>query len=145
MLAQLQVGLHLLICPGCAQEVERFEAIRDMLRYDFLPPAPGLEDSIMASIAAEEGETLEELEAGEIAVVPGGISTRGWVIAGLVLLVSLATVFFGMEFNHVALDAGMSFLLPVGITVGIVLTTYGALFIGSHLKELKELGERFGL
>ena len=36
----------------------------------------------------------------------------------------------------------MSFLLPVGITIGVVLTTYGALFIGSHLKELSE---RFGL
>jgi hypothetical protein len=32
----------------------------------------------------------------------------------------------------------MSFLLPVGITVGIVLTSYGALFIGGHLKELSE-------
>jgi hypothetical protein len=30
----------------------------------------------------------------------------------------------------------------VGITIGIVLTCYGALFIGSHLKELME---RFGL
>jgi hypothetical protein len=36
----------------------------------------------------------------------------------------------------------MSYLLPVGITIGIVLTSYGALFIGSHLKELSE---RFGL
>jgi hypothetical protein len=36
----------------------------------------------------------------------------------------------------------MSFLLPVGITFGIVLTSYGALFIGSHLEEFSE---RFGL
>jgi hypothetical protein len=145
LLVQLRVGIHLLVCPDCAQELERFEVTRDILRNDFLPVSPGLEDSIMSSIAAEAGETLAEPEAGEIAngvAVPGGLSTRGWVIAGLIVLISLATAFFGMEFNKVALDAGMSFLLPVGITIGIVLTSYGALFIGSHLKELSE---RFGL
>jgi hypothetical protein len=144
LLVQLRVGAHLLVCPDCAQEVERFEVTRDILRYDFLPQPPGLENSIMTRIAAGEGESLEEMETGAV-VTPGGLSTRGWVIAGLVILVSLGTAFFGMEFNRVALDAGMSFLLPVGITIGIVLTSYGALFIGSHLKELKELSGRFGL
>jgi hypothetical protein len=149
LLVQLQVGFHLLICPDCAQAVERFEVTRDILRYDFLPPSPGFEDLVMARIAAEEGASLaafEEIDAieetGPGALIPGGLSTRGWVIAGLVMLLSLATAFFGLDFNKVALDAGMSFLLPVGITIGIVLTSYGALFIGSHLKELSE---RFGL
>jgi hypothetical protein len=33
-------------------------------------------------------------------------------------------------------------MIPIGITIGIMLTGYGALFIGSHLKEFSE---RFGL
>jgi hypothetical protein len=136
LLVQVQVGFHLMFCPDCAQEVERFEVCRDMLHGDFLPPAPGLEDAVMAIIAAEEGNSLEEAE------VVGGFSTRGWVIAGLVMLVSLATAFFGLNFNKVALAAGMSYMIPIGITIGIALTSYGALFIGSHLKELTE---RFGL
>ena len=140
LLAQLQVGVHLLVCPDCAQEVERFEVARDVLRTDFLPSSPGLEDSVMALIAAEAAEYPDMEEAG--VPVPGGLSTRGWVIAGLIILTSLATAFFGLDFNKVALAAGMSFLLPVGITIGIVLTSYGALFIGSHLKELSQ---RFGL
>jgi hypothetical protein len=41
-----------------------------------------------------------------------------------------------MNFVAIANSEGSSFLLPVGITIGIVLTCYGALFIGSHLKEL---------
>ena len=89
-------------------------------------------------VAAEE----EQQETEEIYAVPGGLSTRGWVIAGLIILVSLVTAFFGLDFQKLALETGMSFLLPVGITIGIVLTSYGALFIGSHLKELSE---RFGL
>jgi hypothetical protein len=135
---QIQVWLHTFICPNCAQEIERFEVSKAIMREDFFPPSPDLEDSIMARAAIEDEQTDTE----ESHAVPGGLSTRGWVIAGLIILVSLATAFFGLDFQNLADETGMSFLLPVGITVGIVLTTYGALFIGSHLKELTE---RFGL
>jgi len=143
LFTRIRIGLHIISCPDCAQEVERFEVCKDILRNDFLPTsimdaAPILEDAVMAKVAAEEAAVpaAEEME------IPGGLSTRGWVIAGLVILVSLATAFFGLDFNHMAVAAGISFLIPVGITIGIVLTCYGALFIGSHLKELSE---RFGL
>jgi hypothetical protein len=147
LLLQLRIGLHLFFCPGCAQEVERYEAARDMLRNDCFPPSPDLEGSIMALIAGENNEAsspaaLEENEWLESPDTPGGLSTRGWVIAGLIVLFSLATAFVGLDFHTIALAAGMSYLLPVGIITGIVLTSYGALFIGSHLKELSE---RFGL
>jgi len=143
LLTRIQIGLHLLVCPDCAQEVERFEVCRDILHSDFFPmsvpdTAPLLEDAIMAMTAAGEDQTTEQ----ETAEISGGFSTRGWVIAGLVMLVSLATAFFGLDFNKVAVSAGMSFMIPVGITIGMTLTCYGALFIGSHLKELTE---RFGL
>jgi len=134
---RLQVGLHLFVCPECAEKAVRFELCKKVLREDFPPKSIGLEDSVMAALALEE-ETLEAREGAPA----GGFSIRGWVLAGLVMLVSLTTVFLGMEFKNVALAAGMSFMLPIGITVGIVLTVYGALFIGSHLKKLSE---RFGL
>jgi hypothetical protein len=138
LLTRISVGLHLLFCPDCAEVVERFEICKEILRTEFLPPAPDIEDSVMAAISAGDAVQTEgcEMEAH------GGFSTKGWIIAGLVMLVSLATAFFGMDFNKVALAAGVSFMIPVGITIGIVLTCYGALFIGSHLKELTE---RFGL
>jgi hypothetical protein len=136
LLTRIRIGLHLLVCPDCAQEVERFEVCRDVLQNDFLPAAPVFEDSIMAMIAEEEGEIRKTSE------IPGGFSTRGWIITGIVMLVSLATAFFGMEFNNVAIAAGMSYMIPIGITIGVLLTSYGAVFIGSHLKELSE---RFGL
>jgi hypothetical protein len=142
LFTRIRIGFHLLFCPDCAQEVERFEVCRDILHNDFMPSAPvGLENNVMAMIAADETEDLEEAPSLD-GVLSGGFSTRGWVIAGLVMLVSFATVFLGLDFNTVALAAGISFLIPIGITIGIVLTCYGALFIGSHLKELTE---RFGL
>ena len=135
LIRQIQVALHTLFCPNCAQEIERYEVCRDILREDFFPASPGLENPIMAMIT-------EESQQEENFAVPAGLSTRGWVIAGLVIMVSLLTVFFGMEFSEAAVNAGSSFMLPLGIIIGIVLTSYGALFIGSHLKELSQ---RFGL
>ena len=138
LLNQIQVWLHTIVCPNCAQEIERFEVSKAIMREDFFPPSPGLENSIMSRIAAEEN--IQETE--ETYAVPGGLSTKGWVIAGFIILLSFATAFFGLDFQNLADQTGTSFLLPVGITIGIILTTYGALFIGSHLKELTE---RFGL
>jgi len=104
---------------------------------------PDLETAVMSMINAEEeaANTAEIAEAMNAEII-GGFSIRGWIIAGIVMLLSLATVFFGLEFNKVALIAGMAFTIPIGITIGIALTSYGALFIGSHLKTLSN---RFGL
>jgi len=134
LLNQIQVWAHSFFCADCAEKIERYQASRIIMKEDFFPPSPGLEDSIMTKIDAEQ-------EDPAYASV-GWLSTNGWVIAGVVILISLVTAFFGLDFKRLALESGMSFMLPVGITIGIVLTTYGALFIGSHLKELSE---RFGL
>ena len=139
LLNQIQIWLHTFMCQDCAREIEFFEMSRAVMRKDFFPSYPCHEDSIMARIAAEE--QAQETETA-IYAVPGGISTRNWIIAGLVILISLSTVFIGLDFQKLADETGISFLLPIGITVGIILTTYCALFIGSHLKELTE---RFGL
>ena len=138
LLDQIQIGLHTFFCQNCARDIALFENTRNILREDFFVSSPALEDSIMMKIAAEE----EPSDAVENYATPGGISTRGWVIAGLIIMISLVTAFFGIDFKNIASESGMSFLLPIGITIGVMLTTYGALFIGSHLKELSE---RFGL
>jgi hypothetical protein len=106
------------------------ELLHSVMINDFFPPAPALEDIIMQKISAE----IIYYEAAQDA--PAGLSLRSWVIIGCFVLLSLSTTFFGMDFIKVADAQGSSFLLPVGITIGAVLTGYGALFIGSHLKEL---------
>jgi hypothetical protein len=127
LITRIRIGLHIISCPDCAQELERFEVCKDIFYGESSAPDMEMLDN-------EEGE----LAKAEGVDNPGGFSTRGWVIAGLVMLVSLATAFFGLDFNKVAVEMGMSFLLPIGIIIGIVLTCYGAIFIGSHLKEFTE-------
>ena len=130
---QVRLWIHAFFCDYCAEEIRRLEETRNIMRQDFFPSSPNLEESIMMKIALEE-----DFAEAEHYSIPGGISTRNWVIAGLVIFLSLATAFFGMDFQKVANETGMSFLLPVGITIGIVLTLYGVFFIASHLKELVE-------
>jgi hypothetical protein len=126
------LALHILFCGGCAAQMNRYRQARRLLQTEFFPPAPDFSDQIMERIYTEENPVEETFD------IPGGVSTRGWVIVGLVVLLSFSTLFFGRDFARVAIDQGASFLLPLGITIGIVITSYGALFIGSHLKELSE-------
>jgi hypothetical protein len=136
-LNRLEIAAHVLFCSHCAAEIVRLEQARSLMRTDFFPVSPCFEDSVMNLISAETIATPED----GWGFLPA-VSFRGWVVTGLVILISLSTSFFGMDFMSVTRDYGTSFLLSIGITIGAVVTGYGALFIGSHLKELSD---RFGL
>jgi hypothetical protein len=125
-----------------------YAAAREALRTDFFPSVPDFEESVMARIFAEpdtenrgDYETAQDEEGGQIPMEEG-ISFRSWVISGLIVFFSLSTSFFSLNFNKLAVSQDLSFLLPMGITIGLVLTVYCAVFIGSHIKELSE---KFGL
>ena len=144
LLNQIQVWFHVFFCHDCAEKIEQLERTNDIMKEDFFPALSKtsgfdswreMEDSIMVKIAVEEEPEVSYANAGSL-------SMRGWVIAGVLIFVSFITAFFGFDFQNVARESGGSFLIPVGITIGIVLTIYGALFIGSNLEELSE---RFGL
>jgi hypothetical protein len=128
---RLQVELHILFCRRCAEELRLLEQLRRSRETDFFPESPNFEGPIMEKIYAEEGYCGE----GE---PTRGVSFRSWVITGCVILFSLSTVFFGFDFIKIAASQGSSFLLPVGLTIGCIVTGYGAVFIGSHLKELSQ-------
>jgi len=135
VISQVQMKLHLLFCPECSAELRNFQYVEEIMKEDFFPQASQFEESFMERLY-EETVMEEEIETS------AGFSFRSWVIIGFFVLLSLSSSFFGMNFVQIADSEGLSFLLPVGITIGMVVTCYGALFIGSHLKELSA---RFGL
>jgi hypothetical protein len=142
LLFRLRIRLHCLVCPQCAQELERFRLVQDVLQNDFLPPNADFADAVMARLEAENPVLFDAEGPDGVYDETEGVSLRFWIVTGCFLLVSLSSSFFGMDFIKVALREGASFLLPLGITIGAVLSCYGAIFIGSHIKELSE---RFGL
>jgi len=135
LLARIRMELHLLLCPQCAREIRNLRCLEEIMKTDFSPHCPDFEEPVMECLYAE-ADPEEKIDA------PAGFSLRGWVLIGFFVLLSLSSSFFGISFGIIANEEGLSFLLPVGITIGIVLTCYGALFIASHLKELST---RFGL
>ena len=135
ILTQVRIDIHLLFCPACAGELKKLRHVEEVMKTDFLPLSPNFGDLVMECLSEETA-----LEGATDA--PTGFSFLGWIVIGFFVLLSLSSAFFGMNFVEIADAVGLSFLLPVGMTIGVVLTCYGALFIGSHLKELSE---RFGL
>jgi hypothetical protein len=131
---RLSLAFHIIFFFFFASHLEKYEEARLFLRTGFFSPAPDFSDSIMNRVyhAEFDYETDEQL------IEAGGFSVKGWVIAGIALLLSLSAVFFAQDFISIARDQGSSFLLPMGILTGIVITGYGALFIGSHLKEFSD-------
>jgi hypothetical protein len=134
---RLQIALHMVFCPRCAERIVRLEAVRDILRTGFFPTPLDIADSVMDSIHADVFDMAADMPFEEEELSPE-VPFGGWVVTGLVVLFSLATSFMGMDFISLAAAQGSSFLLPVGITIGVVVTGYGALFIGSHLKDLSD-------
>jgi hypothetical protein len=131
---RIRLTVHLYRCGRCAEEYRKLKTLTQTLAgNEFFPAAPsGNSDNIMEKI-----ERLEETKSStERSVVP--LSLRGWVIIGLIMLISLSSLVFGMDFMNIVSTQGRSFLLPVSLTIGCVVTGYGALFIGSHLKELSD-------
>ena len=128
LLTKIRVGLHLLFCPSCPVELKHLRCIEEVMKTDFFPFSPGFENVVMECLLEDETKGSTD--------IPAGFSIRLWVAIGFFVLLSLSTSFFGMDFIRIANAEGLSFLLPVGITIGVVLTCYGALFIGSHLEEL---------
>jgi len=134
-LTRVRIELHLLFCPECARELRKLQCLEEIMKTDFIPHCPDFEKPVMECLY-EETDPVKKIDA------PAGFSFRIWVLIGFFVLLSLSSSFFGNSFGVIANEEGLSFLLPVGITIGIVLTCYGALFIASHLKELST---RFGL
>jgi hypothetical protein len=128
---RLYLAFHILFCGRCALSLRRLESARELFTTGFFPPSPDFEDTVMSKIYAEA-------EENSVLETPAGLSTRGWVVVGIIALVSLTTLFFGSDFDSISSLHGSSFLLPLGIMIGLFVTVYGSLFIGSHLKELSE-------
>jgi hypothetical protein len=92
-LDRLEIALYIIFSSRYAARYLRLRAVREILRSDFFPPVPEIEDSIMERINADAVEMFREERNPAYEV-----SFRSWVITGLVVLVSLTASLFGMDF-----------------------------------------------
>jgi hypothetical protein len=130
ILFRLRRALHLFFCAECTAEAERADIAAHLMREAFMPPSPELSDSIMSLVSAEE---IRELSP-EQKIVP----LRGWIIAGFFLLLAMTSAYFGENYLNIANTTGMSFVLPIGLIMALVVVGYGAVFVATHLEMLNK-------
>jgi hypothetical protein len=125
------ICLHIRRCPKCAAHQRALRCASACLKEDFFPPATGIASEIMARV--RDGGIFGDLPP-EHAALP----FRAWLVAGMAILVSLSSASIGIDYLTPVGARTISFMLPVGITVGAVITAFGAIFIGSHIAELSK-------
>jgi hypothetical protein len=137
---RLLIAFHLIGCKRCARDILRYEAVREIMRNDFLADVEeaSVADRVMSMIGEEHNMALDPLAN----IPPEILPIRNWVVTGVIVIGALTASFFGMDFSSLARDFGSGFTIPLVVTIGTVITAYIALFIGRHLKELSKL---FGL
>lgn len=125
---------HLEGCGTCRAEVETVEAALAEFRN--------------ADEADEFGELGELLESRVMAVVrfmpppQRDFSIRDWIIAGSVIAASMLLIPVGEYFARFRETFGASYALPLSLVLGLSLTAYGALFIGTHMDEVQGFVDR---
>ncbi|MDR0539876.1 MAG: hypothetical protein LBG74_05160 [Spirochaetaceae bacterium] len=124
----LRFTAHALVCKACAAKKRRLITADRVIRNAFLPPSPHCENAVMAALLADDALAAK--------VSTDYVPLHGWVIAGVIIVLSLLSVYFHSEFVSINSTQGISYILPLGITIGGVITAYGALFIASHLETL---------
>jgi len=70
------------------------------------------------------------------------VSTRDWVTAGVVIALSTVLVPLGDGFAFIKEFFGARYTLPLALVLGLSITAYGAMFIGTHIEELSLLLRR---
>jgi hypothetical protein len=117
---------HLEECESCRIEVERVEAAIEACRG--------------ADSGGELAQLLEDRVMAAIRLMPSpqrDFSVRDWLIAGSVIAASMLLIPVGDYFVRFKEIFGASYTLPLSLVLGIALTAYSALFIGTHMDEVQ--------
>lgn len=130
LVTHLQFFFHTFFCDHCRCIMKRYEDSAELMRNDFFYDTPDMSDSIMHQVLREE-TIAEDAEMYE------WVSFKKWIVAGCIILVSLVSAFFGFNFNEVAVSRDSSYMLSIGLVIGLIVSIYGLLFIGTQMKQLR--------
>jgi hypothetical protein len=127
---RLQFYIHTFFCDHCRFVIHQYEDSAELMRNNFFYDTPDMSDNIMYQILNNESIS-KDTEIHE------WISFKKWIIAGCIIVVSLVSAFFGFNFNEVASSTDSSYMLSIGLVIGLIVSIYGLLFIGTQMKQLR--------
>jgi len=122
----LSIKIHLFFCDKCKKEIfEIGEVLKGIRGICPFPIKRDISDQIMQSIK------LIPLNNEK------SISIINWLLAGMLLLGSTFLISFSNSLIWLKSCFGGNLEIPLNIILGIFISIYSSLFIGTHLDDLK--------
>jgi len=123
----LFLRVHMLRCDMCRNEIRQLKKhFESLITETPFPMGVNIEDAVMREIYDND---------------PGfntGISCFKWISAGLVLVASSFLVTYSKTNDWLTGYFGSVYEIPLNIVLGLGITIYIILFIGSHVDDLKD-------
>lgn len=124
---------HLASCASCEAKVRRQSAA--LAAYRAGP----------ADEAIPEEEVLDERIMAAVRLTPRprrAVLVRDWILSGAVIAASMVMIPLGSEFDRAKEAFGSRLAVPLSLVLGLALTAYMAVFIGSHMDSILPLVRR---
>lgn len=124
---------HLSGCKGCRLEEAKLRLAMMALRSpDCLRTDDELTDRIMTAVQAEPSPH-------EVTEPHGPMPLRNWLLAGVLIFGGILGLHYSESFEWLRLAFGEAIDLAMGLILGVFLTTYLCLLVGSNLKRVQRL------
>lgn len=124
----LQIRGHLIFCTRCRKDIlsmrRALETILNKKPYD---TSEDLSNNIMEQIATSQ------------VIYKMDISSLKWISVGLIIFASIFLVSFSEPLNWLKGHFGWRLEVPLNIVLGLVISLYATLFIGTHIDEMKNI------
>ncbi|MCP4138613.1 MAG: hypothetical protein GY754_47090 [bacterium] len=121
------IRLHTTFCPKCENEIfslqEKFNSLHNAVPFK---PEFDITNSVMSEIALLETSYEHN------------VSNLKWFSVGAIILGSIFLIPFSNNLSWLRVYFGANLEIPLSIVMGLAISVYAVLFIGSHLEELKK-------
>jgi hypothetical protein len=132
------LGLHLARCPSCARQARLIDAAIRAYRVE----------PERTERTRESGEALETRIMATVRLTPPprlDFAVRDWLFPAAAMLLSICLVSVAADRGYIESLLGSGSALCLSLVLGLAFTGYSALFIGSHLGELRSFLQKRGM
>jgi predicted anti-sigma-YlaC factor YlaD len=124
---------HLARCPDCRAIHERLTAVAANARIPDAPADRALTSRIMTAVRSEASFAAAPEVRLRLVRLPG------WTAGGAVILASLVLVQFSDVVSWLSAELGSVVDVALGVMLGIALTAYIMLLVGSNLQAVRRI------
>lgn len=123
----LRMKIHFFFCPECRIKAEKMNAMLNSLHGEYLYEMRDSISSHIMQLLIHSGNRYAEKKG-----------YKKWIAAGVVIVAGRFAFSYSESLNQLNSYFGQSLDIPLNIVMGLLITAYSAVFIFSHLDDLKK-------